>query len=94
MHAFWFRSERGPVRTSHTLPHTHKHTHESKYYSTYEGISGGGRPPAGRPGGGGALPPGRPGTEGAGRLVGAGGGPRVTGGGRAAFLPLLGEVCD
>ena len=61
---------------------------------TYEGISGGGRPPAGLPGGGGADPPGRTGTEGAGRLVGAGGGPRATGGGTTAFLALLGDVWD
>ena len=60
--------------------------------STYEGMSGGGSPPVGLLGGGGTLPPGRPGTEGAGRLVGAGGGPRLTGGG-TAFLILPGEVC-
>lgn len=54
-------------------------------------MRGGGSPPPGLPGGGGALPPGRPGTEGAGLLDGAGGGPRVTGGG-AVFLKLPGEV--
>ena len=60
--------------------------------STYEGMSGGGRAPPGLPGGGGALPPGRPGTEGAGLAVGAGGGPRDTGGG-TALRRLPGEVC-
>ena len=55
-------------------------------------MSGGGRAPPGLPGGGGALPPGRPGTEGAGLAVGAGGGPRDTGGG-TALRRLPGEVC-
>ena len=55
-------------------------------------MRGGGSPPPGLPGGGGALPPGLPGTEGAGLLVGAGGGPRDTGGG-TAFLKLPGDVC-
>ena len=65
---------------------------DKKVKSTYEGIRGGGRPPPpALPGGGGALPPGRPGTVGAGLPVGAGGGPRETGGG-AVFLGLAGEV--
>ena len=61
--------------------------------STYEGMRGGGKPPPDLPGGGGALPPGRPGTVGAGREVGAGGGPRETGGGAVVFRMLAGEVC-
>jgi hypothetical protein len=85
MHAFWFRYERAPGRTSHTLAHTN--THKRAQVIFYLRRNKRGRKAAGRPAGRGWSAAPRAARYGRGGPAGGGGGRPAGHRGRQGRLP-------